>query len=121
MNSRVEPEVICGPLSETGQQHGAVRGVDGRVDQPVLAGADHVQQPFRVERVGEHELDLGGGFLRGHDGGQPLARDQVLDGGDRGSGRREVRRVVDPDLVGPVLDPVRERPARRPASPRRRA
>jgi hypothetical protein len=37
MNSRVEPEVICGPLSLS-QQHRPGGVVQGRVDQAVLAG-----------------------------------------------------------------------------------
>jgi hypothetical protein len=82
------------------------------VGQAVLAGADPLQQALARQRVGEHDLDLGGDLLGGDDLDQPLARHQVLDhgGGDPGAG--EVGRVVDPDRPWPVLDPVRERLAK---------
>src|ERR671914_1179859 len=64
MNSLVEPEVICGPLSLQGQQHRPGGVVHAGIDQAVLAGADALQQPLAPQRPGEHPPDLGGGLLR---------------------------------------------------------
>jgi hypothetical protein len=43
-----------------GQQHRPGRVVHGRVDQAGLAGGDPLQQPLGLQRVTEHDLDLGG-------------------------------------------------------------
>src|SRR6266508_4849478 len=59
MNSLVEPEGICRPLSLKASSTGRGGVVHGRVDQAVVAGADPRQQPFALQRVGEHDLDLG--------------------------------------------------------------
>jgi hypothetical protein len=121
MNSRVEPEVICGPLSETASRIGAGLVVGAQVDPAVVVtGVDEVEQAFGVEGGGEGQFDLGGGFLDRDDRGQPFAGDQVLDDEHRHPGRGEVRRVVDPDAVGPVLDPVREWLAHAAPGPRQR-
>ena len=39
----------------------------------IRAGLHAGQQPLTVERVSEHDLDLGGGLLARHDVRQPLA------------------------------------------------
>jgi hypothetical protein len=100
-----------------GKQHRPGGVVHGRVDQPVLAGGDQLQQPFAFQRLGEHHLDLAGGLLRRDDLGQPLAADQVLDHGRGHPGAGEVGRVEHPDGVWGVLDPVWERLADRAAGP----
>jgi hypothetical protein len=77
MNSLVDPEVICGGVVAEGQQHRLGGVVHGGVDQAVLAGGDQLQQALALQRLGEHDLDLGGGLLHRDDLGQPLAADQV--------------------------------------------
>ena len=80
MNSRVEPEVICGPLSETASRIGRA-GRHRRVGSTGRSwrASMEVEEAFGIQCVGEDELDLGGGLLRRDDLGDPLARDQVLD------------------------------------------
>ena len=58
-------------------------------------------------------LDLGGGLLGGDEGGEPFAGDDVEDGVGDPAGSGEVGYVVDPDLVAPPFDPVRQGPRRR--------
>jgi hypothetical protein len=120
MNSLVEPEVICGPLSLRASSTGRGGIIDGGVDQAVLAGTDQLGQPLAFQRLTDHDLDLGGGLLDRDDLGQPLAADQVLDHGRGHPGAGEVGGVEDPDRVGGILDPVRERLADRPARPGQR-
>jgi hypothetical protein len=108
MNSRVDPEVICGPLSQDGVQDRASLVVEGRVDQPIGAALDRLQEPFGGQRVGEDDLDLGGGLLCGDDVGQPLAGHEILHDGHRHPGSGEVGRVVDPQLVRAVVHPLGE-------------
>lgn len=81
MNSRVEPEVICGPLSDTASSTGRLLVVGADVDSAVLgvAGLDGIEQPLGLQRGGKGELDLGGGFLDRDDLGETLTRDQVGD------------------------------------------
>ena len=63
MNARVSAEVICGPLSLTASSTGGRTSTsasrEGR--RSVLACLDLLEQPFGLERVDEHDLDLGGG------------------------------------------------------------
>ena len=48
-NSRVEPEVICGPLSETASRIGRVSSSSAEVDPAVVvAGVDGLEQSFGV-------------------------------------------------------------------------
>src|SRR4051794_8672802 len=119
-NSRVEPEVICGPLSLTANSTGPGRVIDGRVGQPRVVGVDVVEQAFELERVREGELDLQAGLLAGDDLGDPLARDEVHDHRRvRVAAAREAGRVVDPDRVLGVGRPRRERLALRAPGPPR--
>ena len=69
MNSRVEPEVICGPLSETASSTGGDVnvGIEGKGRGDVLTGFDHLQQSLGLQGVGEHDLDLGRVLLVRHD------------------------------------------------------
>jgi hypothetical protein len=76
----------------SGQQHRPGGIIDGAVDQTVLAGADQRQEPLALQRLTEHDPDLGGGLLDRDDLGQPPAAGQVLDPG-RGHPAR-VRGVV---------------------------
>jgi hypothetical protein len=73
MNSRVEPEVILWPVVGHGEQDRPrlVVGVDGH--DAVGAGLHTGQQPLGGQRVGEHDLDLGGRLLAGHEMRDPLA------------------------------------------------
>ena len=50
-----------------GEQHRTGLVIDVDAGQPVLDGGDLIEQPLGFERVGEHDLDLGGGLL-GRDG-----------------------------------------------------
>ena len=103
------------PVVRDGEQDWPALVIDGGIDGGVGAGLDEFHQTLGDQGVGENDLDLGGGLLRAHDVGDPLAADQVLDHGEGGLGRGEVCRVVDPQLVGPVLDPLGEGlPDRRP-------
>lgn len=85
-----------------------------------MTRGDQVEQALAFQRVGEHDLDLGGGLLGGDDLGQPLAAHEVLDHGRGHAGAGEVGRVVDPDGPRPVLHPVGERFAHRAAGPGQR-
>jgi hypothetical protein len=91
-----------------GQQHRPGRIIDGGVDQAVLTSGDPRQQPLALQRLPEHDLDLGGGLLGRDDLGQPLAAHQVLDHGGGHARPGEVGRVVDPNRPRPVVDPVGE-------------
>ena len=77
-----------------------------------LAGLHGGPQPLGVEGVGEDDLYLGGGLLDGDEGGEPFAGYDVQDGVGDAAGSGEVGDVVDPDLVAPPFDPVRQRPRR---------
>ena len=63
MNSRVDPEVICGPLSDTASRDrsGLIIGTDVH-PSVVVAGIHGLQQPLGLQGVGEAQFDLGGGF-----------------------------------------------------------
>jgi hypothetical protein len=54
------------------EQDRPVLVVGVEVDEPVGAPLDGLQQALGVERVGEPDLDLGGGLLGGDDLGDPL-------------------------------------------------
>ena len=87
MNSRVEPLVICGPLSLTASRIGATRRIDGGAAQPALAGFEEPEQPFELERVGERDLNLRAGLLGGDDLADPLAGHEVHDRDDATRGQ----------------------------------
>jgi hypothetical protein len=70
-----------GAVVAEGQQDRPAGVVAAQVDQPVVAGLDERQEPFAVQRVGEHDLDLGGGLLGRDELGQPLAAHEILDHG----------------------------------------
>jgi hypothetical protein len=74
MNSRVEPDVIWGPVVAHGEQDRPRQVIDGRVDQAVGSPLDELQQTFNGKGVGEHDLDLGGGLLGGDEVGDSLAQ-----------------------------------------------
>jgi hypothetical protein len=77
-------------------------------------------QALAFQRLANDDLDLGGGLLGGHDLGQPLAGDEVLDHGGGHAGAGEVGRVVNPDHPWPVDNPVGERLAHAAAGPGQR-
>ena len=77
-----------------------------------LASLHGGPQALGVESVAEHDLYLGGGLLGGDKGGEPFAGDDVQDGVGDAARSGEVGDVVDPDLVAPPLDPVRQGPRR---------
>src|SRR5664280_1303579 len=107
------------PVVGDGEQDRAGLILHGEVDPAVVvAGFDPRQQTLGLQGGGETQLDLGAGLLHGDDLGEPLTGDQVLDDEHRHPGRREVRRIVDPDRVRGVLDPVGEQLANRPARTR---
>jgi hypothetical protein len=118
MNSRVEPDVIWGPLSDRQEDRSGVV-VDAGIHQAVGSGLDPGQDALGGQGVGEDNLDLLGGLLGRDDVLDPLARNQVFDHRHRHLGPGEVRRVVDPDRVGVVVDPVGEGLAHRTPRPRR--
>lgn len=73
-----------------------------------------LQQALQPQGEGEGDLDLGGGFLGGHDGGQPLAGHHVEHGHGGAAGAGEMGEVVRPDVVRLPDQPVRPwRPRRR--------
>src|SRR5664279_6634389 len=64
MNSRVDPEVICGGVVGDDEQDRAGLVIDAQVDGAVAAaGVDPLEQPLGFEGVGERDLDLGRGLL----------------------------------------------------------
>ena len=77
-----------------------------------LAGLNGGPQALGVEGLCEDDLDLGGGFLGGDEGGEPFAGDDVEDGVGDPAGSGEMGYVINPDLVAPPLDPVRQGPRR---------
>ena len=76
-------------------QRGAEVYVNGRLKRKAdLEYGDRILVGRIEMTLLEGEPDLGVGFLRRDDVGQPLARDQVLDDQHRHPGTREVRRVL---------------------------
>ena len=122
MNSRVEPEVIYGPLSETASSTGANvnggiegEGAGGRL---VLAGLDQLEQPLALECVEERDLHLGRGLLGRDQLADPFAGHEVHDREHGVLGAAvKVGDVVDPDRVAAVLCPLGKRPALGPHDP----
>ncbi len=99
------------PVVRHGEQDRAALVIHGRVDEPVGAALERlVEQPLGLQRVGEHDLDLGRGLLGRDDRGQPLAGHQVHDHGDGDAvTATEMGRVIDPDAVLGIGDPSGER------------
>jgi hypothetical protein len=91
--------------------------IDAGVHQGVLVGHHHLVEAFQAQRVGERLRDLNAGLLDRDDFGEPLARHQVHDRHHRHPGGGEMCRVIDPDAVGGVLGPGRERLAGRASRP----
>ena len=64
-NSRVEPDVICGPLSLTASSTGRVGSSTVGSASWRLVRVDALEQALELERVRERELDLQAGLLGG--------------------------------------------------------
>jgi hypothetical protein len=91
MNSLVDPEVICGPLSDTASRIGC-SGVT-------------VEQPLGLQRASEQDLHLDRRRFRAQQHIQPLAADEVQQRERLCPRRGERGQVIAPDRVGLVLDP----------------
>ena len=68
---------IWGPLSDIAK--GSAPWGPAAGGTVAVVGLDGGPQPFGVEGVAEHDLDLGGGLLCGEVGGEPFAGDDVED------------------------------------------
>jgi hypothetical protein len=68
------------PVVTDGQQQRLGAIINGGVGEGVLAGLDEAEQALERQRVGERDLNMGGGgLLRGDDLADPLARHEVHD------------------------------------------
>ena len=63
MNSRVDPHVMCGPLSETASRIGPTPSSTDRSARPTARASMRSQQALELERFAERDLDLGAGLL----------------------------------------------------------
>ena len=112
-NSLVEPARIWGPLSDIASRIGSSSLSSASAGAVGLAGLDGGPQALGVEGLCEDDLYLGGGLLGGDEGGEPFAGDDVEDGVGDPAGSGEMGDVINPDLVAPPFDPVRQGPRRR--------